>query len=131
MPASALRRLEWFISDSNKAYCYQIVDEWQRGEGGDYELMKVCHHVERELLLAERFDKTEKGVLLKSGTFPAINENIFKRFFADISMNVIKVDDITVAVENRRTVAWYDLTEDYIESLYFITHMHEFVTVHR
>jgi hypothetical protein len=37
MPASALRGLERFISDSCKAYCYQLVHEWQRGDGAKLE----------------------------------------------------------------------------------------------
>ena len=129
MPASALRGLERFASDSNKAYCYQLVHEWQRGDGsGDLE--EICHHVERELRLADRFDKTEISILLKSDTFPAINESILKRYFKEITENVIKVEDIIGAVENRRTAAWYALTEDYLESLYYIAKMQEFYLSH-
>ena len=129
MPASALRGLERFVSDSNKAYCYQLVHEWQRGDGsGDLE--EICRYVERELRLADRFDKTEISILLKSDTFPAINESILKRYFKEISENVIKVEDIIGAVENRRTAAWYALTEDYLESLYYIAKMQEFYLSH-
>ena len=129
MPAFALRGLERFASDSNKAYCYQLVHEWQRGDGsGDLE--DICHHVEHELRLADRFDKTEISILLKSDTFPAINESILKRYFKEISENVIKVEDIIGAVENRRTAAWYALTEDYLESLYYIAKMQEFYLSH-
>ena len=129
MTASALRGLERFVSDSNKAYCYQLVHEWQRGEGsGDLE--EICHYVERELRLADRFDKTEISILLKCDTFPAINESILKRYFKEISENVIKVEDIIGAVENRRTASWYALTEDYFESLYYIAKMQEFYLSH-
>ena len=129
MPASALRGLERFASDSNKAYCYQLVHEWQRSDSsGDLE--EICHYVERELRLADRFDKTEISVLLKSDTFPAINESILKRYFKEITENVIKVEDIIGAVENRRTAAWYALTEDYLESLYYIAKMQEFYLSH-
>ena len=129
MPASALRGLERFASDSNKAYCYQLVHEWQRGDGsGDLE--QICHYVERELRLGDRFDKTEISILLKSDTFPAINESILKRYFKEITENVIKVEDIIGAVENRRTAAWYTLTEDYLESLYYIAKMQEFYLSH-
>jgi uncharacterized protein (TIGR02687 family) len=129
MPIFALRGLERFISDSNKAYCYQLVHEWQRG-GGNGGLIEICRHVERELRLAARFDKTEVGILLKSDTFPAIGESILGRFFAEVSDNVIKVEDIMVAVENRRTSGWYSLTEDYLESLYCIAKMQEFYLSH-
>lgn len=129
MPASALRGLERFASDSNKAYCYQLVHEWQRGDGSG-DLAEICHYVERELRLADRFDKTEISILLKSDTFPAINESILKRYFKEITENVIKVEDIIGAVENRRTAAWYALTEDYLESLYYIAKMQEFYLSH-
>lgn len=129
MPVSALRGLERFASDSNKAYCYQLVHEWQRGDGSD-DLEEICHYVERELRLADRFDKTEISILLKSDTFPAINESILKRYFKEITENVIKVEDIIGAVENRRTAAWYALTEGYLESLYYIAKMQEFYLSH-
>jgi len=129
MSTSALRGLERFISDSNKAYCYQLIHEWQRGEGGG-DLEELCRHVEQELRLADRFDKTEISLLLKSETFPAINESILKRYFKEIAENVIKVEDIIGAVENRRTAAWYALTNDYFESLYSIAKMEEFRLFH-
>ncbi len=125
MPASALKGLERFISDSCRAYCYQLVHEWQRAENSDV-LFEICRHVESELRLADRFDKTDISVLLKSDIFPAINESILKRLLAEISEKVIKVDTILEAVENRRTAAWYDLTEGYVESLYYIAKMQEF-----
>lgn len=129
VPASALRGLERFISDPCKAYCYQLVHEWQRGDSSDG-LIEICRYVEHELRLSDRFDKTEINILLKSDVFPAINESILKRFFTEISENVIKVEEIIGAVENRRTAAWYALTEDYLESLYYIAKMQEFYLEH-
>ncbi len=129
IPASALRGLERFVSDACKAYCYQLVHEWQRGEGRG-ELNEICRCVEHELRLADRFDKTEIGVLLKCETFPAIDECILKRFFAEIGEHVVKVDAILEAVENRRTSAWYDLTANYVESLHYIAKMQEFYLAH-
>ena len=129
VPASALRGLERFISDPCKAYCYQLVHEWQRGDSSDG-LIEICRYVEHELRLPDRFDKTEINILLKSDVFPAINESILKRFFTEISENVIKVEEIIGAVENRRTAAWYALTEDYLESLYYIAKMQEFYLEH-
>ncbi len=129
MPTSALRGLERFISDPCKAYCYQLVHEWQRGDRSDG-LIEICRYVEHELRLSDRFDKTEINILLKSDVFLAINESILKRFFTEIGENVIKVEDIISAVENRRTAAWYALTEDYLESLYYIAKMQEFYLEH-
>jgi len=122
MPATALRGLERFISDPCKAYCYQLLHEWQRGDERET-LIEICRFVEHELRLADRFDKIEINTLLKSDTFPAINESILKRYLIEIGENVIKPDDIINAVENRRTAAWYSLTEDYLESLYYIAKM--------
>jgi uncharacterized protein (TIGR02687 family) len=129
MPASVLRGLERFVSDSCMAYCYQLVHEWQRGDGNG-DLVEICHHVERELRLADRFDKTEIDVLLKSHIFPAIDESILKRYFEEIGEQVIKVDAILEAVENRRTSGWYFLTENYFDCLYYIAKMQEFYLAH-
>lgn len=129
MPASALRGLERFVTDSCKAYCYQLIHEWQRSEGSE-DLIEVCHHVEQELRLGNRFDKTEISILLKSDTLPAINESIIKRFYAEIGERVIKVDSILEVVENRRTSGWYNLTADYLESLYYIAKIQEFYLAH-
>lgn len=130
MPAAALRGLERFVSESNKTYCYQLVHEWQqRNDGNDLE--EICRDVAHELRLADRFDKTEIRVLLKSDTFPEINESILKRYYKEIAEHVIKVEDIIGAVETRRTAAWYALTEHYLESLYYIAKMQEFYLSHR
>lgn len=126
---NALKGLERFVSDPCKAYCYQLVHEWQRG-GGKGDLVEICRHVENELRLADRFDKTEVNVLLKSDTVPAIDDSILKRFFHEIGENVIKVDAVLEAVENRRTAAWYDRTAHYFESLYYIAKMQEFYLAH-
>ncbi|MBT9156718.1 MAG: hypothetical protein DDT37_01706 [Firmicutes bacterium] len=82
MPVSALRGLEQFVNDSSKVHCYQLAHEWQRS-GDSAGLVDICRHVERELRLVDRFDRVEISMLLKSDTFPAINERILKRFYAD------------------------------------------------
>ncbi len=129
MSASALRGLERFVSDSCKAYCYQLVHEWRRSEGCE-NLIEICHIVERELRLSDRFDKMEVNILLKSDTFPSITLCILKRFYAEIGENVMRVEAIFEAVENRRTSGWYSLFADYLESLYFIAKMQEFHLTH-
>ncbi|HPH11205.1 MAG TPA: BREX-1 system phosphatase PglZ type A [Thermotogota bacterium] len=134
MPASVLKGLERFVSDSCKAYCYQLVREWQRINNSLTStpcfLLDICRHVESELRLADRFDKLETDVLLKSGIFPAIDESILKRFYAEIGEHVIKVDTILEAVENRRTSGWYSLTKEYFECLYDMAKMQEFYQTH-
>ena len=127
--ASALKGLERFISESCKAYCYQLVHEWQRSEHCR-ELFEICRTVERELRLKERFDNAEIDVLLKCDTLPAINESIINRFLMEISERIIKVDEILKAVENRRTVAWYDISSGYFDCLYNIAKMQDFYITH-
>ncbi len=127
--ASALRGLERYVSDSSKAYCYQLIHEWQRSENNE-DLIEICRFVEHELRLSDRFDRIEITGLLKSDTFPAINESILKRFYVEIIKHVIKVDVILEVVENRRTSAWYHLSADYFESLYWIAKMQEFYLDH-
>jgi uncharacterized protein (TIGR02687 family) len=129
MPANALRGLERFANDSCKAYCYQLVHEWQWGDDSE-SLTEICRQVEQELHLADRFDKMEISLLLKSDIFPAINESILKRFYTEVGERVIKVEAILEAVENRRTSGWYSLTADYFESLYNIAKMQEFYLNH-
>jgi uncharacterized protein (TIGR02687 family) len=82
------------------------------------------------LRLANRFDKLEFNNLLKSDTFPAINESILKRLLAEISEQVIKVDTILQTVENRRTAAWYSLSASYFDSLLNIGKIQEFYLAH-
>ena len=53
-----------------------------------------------------------------------------KRFYTEIGERVIKPDDIFEVVENRRTSGWYNLTADYLESLYYIAKMQEFYLAH-
>jgi len=129
MNPNALRGLERFISESCTAFCYQLVREWQFSEeSGD--LYEICRFVERELRLADRFDKMEISDLLKSDTFPTINESILKRLLTDISEQVIKVENILPTVENRRTAAWYSLSASYFDCLFNIGKMQEFYLAH-
>lgn len=130
MPVSVLRGLEQFISESNKTYCYQLVHEWQQRKDCKI-LEKLCHDVAHKVRLAARFDKIDIQLLLKSDIFPEINESILKRYYKEISEQVIKVAEILTVVENRRTAAWYPLTKDYIESLYYIAKVNEFNFLHR
>jgi uncharacterized protein (TIGR02687 family) len=125
----SLKGLERFVSDSCKAYCYQLVHEWQRSNGRNV-LVDICRTVEHTLHLTDRFDHTETGTLLKSDIFPAIDESLLGRFFTEINDGIIKAPSILETVQNRRTAPWYDLTADYMESLFYIAKMQEFYLAH-
>jgi uncharacterized protein (TIGR02687 family) len=123
--------LERYIIDAYKMHCYQIVNELQQDMQQMDSVKELFHYVERKLHLSERFDNTDIDILLKCDVFPAINESLLKRFFTEISENVIKVEQILKTVENRRTIAWYPFTSDYFDCLYNIAKMQEYHLTYR
>lgn len=127
--AGMLKGLERFLSESNKAYCYSMVHEWQNRED-HFALLELCRSVEQELQLPTRFDKQEIETLLTGDIFPAIHESILKRFYDEISCQVVKTDLILKTVENRRTSGWYELFSDYYECLYHVARMQNFYQEH-
>ena len=129
MNASVLKGLERFLSESNKAYCYSMVHEWQNREDPSG-LLELCRNVEQELQLSTRFDKQEIETLLTGDIFPAIHESILKRFYDEISDQVVKTDLMLKTVENRRTSGWYEIFSDYYECLYHVAQMQILSLIH-
>lgn len=129
MNASVFKGLERFLSESNKAYCYSMIHEWQNREDHSA-LLELCRSIEQELQLPTRFDKQEIETLLTGDIFPAIHESILKRFYDEISGQVVKNDLILKTVENRRTSGWYELFSDYYECLYHVARMQNFYQEH-
>lgn len=125
MNASVFKGLERFLSESNKAYCYSMVHEWQNREDHSA-LLELCRSVEQELQLPTRFDKQEIETLLTGDIFPAIHESILKRLYDEISSQVVKTDLILKTVENRRTSGWYSEFSPYYECLYHVARMQNF-----
>lgn len=125
MEGAALKGLERFISESNRAYCYTLVHEW-RGREDAPALYDLCRVVEGELHLPARFDKQEIEALLTSDICPAIHESILKRLYAEIAQHVVKPELIAQVVENRRISGWYDHFADYYECLHAIGLMQGF-----
>ena len=125
MSASVFKGLERFLSESNKAYCYSMVHEWQNREDHSA-LLELCRSVEQELQLPTRFEKQEIETLLTGDIFPAIHESILKRLYDEISSQVVKTDLILKTVENRRTSGWYSEFSHYYECLYHVTRMQNF-----
>lgn len=125
MNNSALKGLERYISESNKAYCYSIVHEW-RNYGDGKALFALCRTIEEKHDLPARFAKQEIETLLTADIFPTIHECILKRFFSETADHVVKADLMLKTVENRRTSGWYEHFRDYYDCLYFIAKMQEF-----
>ena len=86
--------------------------------------------MEQELQLPTRFDKQEIETLLTGDIFPAIHESILKRFYDEISGQVVKTDLMLKTVENRRTSGWYEMFSDYYECLYHAARMQDFYQEH-
>ena len=129
MRESVFKGLERFLSESNKAYCYSMIHEWQNREDPSA-LLELCRSVEQELQLPTRFDKQEVETLLTGDIFPAIHESILKRFYDEISGQVVKTDLMLKTVENRRTSGWYELFSHYYECLYHVAWMQNFYQEH-
>lgn len=129
MNASVFKGLERFISESNKAYCYSIVNEW-RGREDNEALLELCRTVEREVQLTGRFDKQEIDTLLMGDLFPAIHESVLKKFFSEIGEQIVKTELILKAAENRRTSGWYKQYENYYDCLYYIAKIQQFYHNH-
>lgn len=129
LPLSTLQGLERFISESSKAYCYQLVHKWQHSDNKK-DLEELCYDIGNELRLQDRFNKIDILTLLKSDIFPSMNDTILKRYFSEIAEGIIKTEDIIKTVENRRTSVWYSLTKNYFEGLYYIAKMQEFYLSH-
>ena len=125
MNAVALKGLERFISESNKAYCYSIVHEWRNQEDRN-SLWDLCRNVEQELQLPSRFEKQDIETLLTADIFPSIHEVILNRFFSETADHVIKTELMLKTAENRRASGWYERFSDYYDCLYYIAKMQEF-----
>ena len=129
MNAFVLKGLERFVSETNKAYCYGIVQEWRSREDHDA-LFTLCRTVENELQLPTRLAKFEPETLITGDIFPCINECILKQLYAEIRDNVVKVDLIMKVCENRRTSGWYKRFSHYFNCLFFIGKMQAFYQKH-
>lgn len=106
MKLNALRGLERYVSEARTAFCYEIVAEW-RAQAESDTLYEIARDVEARLGLAARFEKLETETLLTSDIFPAIDEAILSRFFAEIAGHVLKLDLLQKTVATRRTCGWY------------------------
>ena len=129
MNAAALKGLEQYISESRAAYCYQLVHEWQNNEGVN-DLYEICRYVESKHSLAERFENLDLNLLLMSDTLPVIDECVLKHIYNNVNEFIIKVDEILYVVSNRRSSAWYNLSANYFDCLYYIAKIQEFYLLH-
>ena len=125
MKASCLSGLERFISEQHQQLCYSLVNEWIHSDDDD-ELYEIARAVEEQHHLVKRFDGLDVEDLINSECFPCINECILRRYMSEISDNIIKADDMVVAVEKRRTLKWYKRVRYYYDGLLQVAQMQQF-----
>ena len=125
MKASCLSGLERFISEQHQQLCYSLVNEWIHSDDDD-ELYEIARAVEEQHHLVKRFDGLDVEDLMNSECFPCINECILRRYMSEISDNIIKADDMVVAVEKRRTLKWYKRVRYYYDGLLQVAQMQQF-----
>ena len=125
MKASCLNGLERFISEQHQQLCYSLINEWSHSDDDD-ELYEIARVVEEQHHLVKRFDGLDVEDLMNSECFPCINECILRRYMSEISDNIIKADDMVVAVEKRRTLKWYKRVRYYYDGLLQVAQMQQF-----
>lgn len=125
MKASCLNGLERFISEQHQQLCYSLINEWIHSDDDD-ELYEIARVVEEQHHLVKRFDGLDVEDLMNSECFPCINECILRRYMSEISDNIIKADDMVVAVEKRRTLKWYKRVRYYYDGLLQVAQMQQF-----
>lgn len=122
VPKGLLAGLEKLISEPHSSFCYALINEWMHSEF-DGELYDIARVVEENLNLSERFDKIEAEKLLNGECFPCIDECIIRRFMTEISDSIIKTEEITRAINTRRTMKWYKHFRYYYEGLLQVADM--------
>jgi len=122
------------VTTEHKTNCYQLIHQWQRGESKT-SLQSICERVTHEInlinILKKYSEKNDIISLCKCDTFPCINQYILTHFFTDFAENdLIKHKDIFSAVEAMQHSGWFELTEHYIQCLYYLAKMKEFISAH-
>lgn len=123
--SAALKCLENYISVSRNENNYNIVHEWMTS-GDKEKYLELARHIEWKLNLRKHFEQANINSLLASDVFPALDEELLKRYFDEISEHVFKINEIFNSIEEKRTQAWFDQFKDFYDCLYFAAKMEEF-----
>ena len=116
MGDAPLKGLEAFVSQSGKAYCYGLVQDWL-ARPDDGVLYGICRAVEQELRLAPRFDKLDTEQLLSADLLPVLHDVLYRRLFAAVGEGTAQPQLLHRAVETRRTGAWQNRYAAYCQCL--------------
>jgi len=121
--------LDRFISTPHQSYCYDFVSEWIHS-GKAETLYSIARSTEEELRLPARFSKLSVEDLADTEIFPCVDECILAKLMTDITDNIINVDEIACIVEKRRTLLWYERTENFYVGILEVAHMQQFFLDH-
>ena len=124
-----LQGLDSLISEAHQSYCYDFVSEWLRSDDLD-KLYELARAVEYETRLPQRFSGLALNELLDTECFPCVGEIILTRLMTEIGDHIIQVEEITAAVEKRRTMVWYGQLSCYYEGLLQLANMQSFFVEH-
>ena len=114
-----------YVNEGNLNFCYIFVGDWAHSEDDDA-LYEIARETERTFDLETMFGKASLSALLTSEYFPCINECVLQKCMARISEETISVQEITDAVEKRRTSKWYKRLRHYYACILQLAKMQEF-----
>ncbi len=129
MKPEAFNILSYPTDAGHRAACFEIVDDWMRADDVRT-LYALARDVEAAWHLPERFAAMDVADLLGSECFPCIDECIVRHYMREVAEQVIKADEITATVEQRRTARWYTPVRRYYEGLLQIADMQRFYLEH-
>ena len=124
-----LTGLDSFISIPHQAYCYDFVTDWLHSDKNS-SFYEIAIHVEKTARLERRFARVPVMELSEIEIFPCVNENILTSLMTDIGNQIINVELIDAVVEKRRSMVWFDQTEDFFEGVYQTARMQAFYLEH-
>lgn len=126
---SILSELEQYISESNQAFCYAIIDEWLNSDDAE-KLFEISVEINEKYSLKKRLENLNINQLSAIDCLPCADECIISRFMNEISDDIIKSDEILEVTDKRRGLKWYKKFECYYEGLFYTAKMQEFYLAH-
>ncbi|MDE5737833.1 MAG: BREX-1 system phosphatase PglZ type A, partial [Oscillospiraceae bacterium] len=128
LDAKSLSSLEQYMADLEqfRLTCYDIINKWLASDDCD-KFYEIARLTEETYHISEVLDNLSLEQLVSIDILPCIDECIIKRFMTEISENIIKISDISNAVEKRRTIKWFNRFSDYYEGILQVAEMKRFI----
>lgn len=129
IPEKVLAGMESRYSAIHSPFCYEMLIDWIHSDS-KYEILNLLRTIEKDLRLEERFKNFDIDDLSDTEILPIIDEVILGKMMKEIMAHTISADSVISVTENRRTMAWYELFEDYYKSLYWAAKAFQFADKH-